>query len=72
VQSAIFGLSGFRPSQGALTSQGMARVVGRYDSVAWLVRDPTLHVKIAEAFKLPGECPPPRGTLADWSEVLNT
>jgi len=55
VQSAIFGLSGFRPSQGALSSEGMARVVGKYDSVAWLVRDPCLHVKIAEAFKLPGD-----------------
>ena len=54
VQSAIFGLSGFRPSQGALSSRGMARVVGRYDSAAWLVRDPSLHVKIADAFKLPG------------------
>ena len=54
VQSSIFGLSGFRPTHGELSSRGMAKITGNFDSPAWLVRDPGLHVKIAESLKLPG------------------
>ena len=54
MQSSIFGLSGFRPTQGELSGKGMCKVTGNFDSAAWVVQDPSLHPKIAEALKLPG------------------
>lgn len=33
----------------------MALVTGSFDSPAWVVQDPSLHPRIAEALKLPGK-----------------
>ena len=57
VQSVLCGLSGFRPTQGQISGRGITQVTGSLDTVGWLVRDPALHPKIADALKLPGGCP---------------
>ena len=55
VQSAVFGLSAFRPTQAAISGSGVASIAGSLDSVAWLTSNPALHPQIAQAYQLPGK-----------------
>ena len=65
----LCGLSGFRPTQGQISGRGVTQVTGSLDTVGWLVRDPALHPKIADALKLPGRYPSrPTHTSAVESE----
>lgn len=54
VQSALFGMSGFRPTPGQIPTGGFVHVTGSSGSIGWLVKDAALHTQIAELFKLPG------------------
>ena len=54
VQAAMNGICSFRPSQNVGALQGVARVTESLDAVGWVVRDPALLPRIAEALKISG------------------
>ncbi len=54
VGAACCGVYGFRPSAGAVPSDGVSRASGRLEQVAWVASDPDVLYRVGQALKLPG------------------
>ena len=54
VGAACCGLYGFRPSAGAVPSDGVSLASGRLEQVAWAASDPDVLYRVGQALKLPG------------------